>query len=598
MTIKYVVFKKVYVLVLLLLLSFNGYCDKKSSNDSIYNALLKKCEMHAKTNFDSASYYNLKLINYAISTQDSFNIQDAYHQYGNIFFYANKFDKTLVYYQKAAKINKLINNTHYLVVDYIDISFMYLTSGEENYKQAKYWKDKAEEIALHSADSTLAYYYSKSGIFHLKTKNLKTSLHDFKEVYNFYKSNHLEYKDDQYCSILNNIGVVYQKMNLLDSSVIYFNKVYEFPNKLPFNKARAISIVNSGKTLFLKKEYQASIKKNKEGIFELKQFGFSPKIVEGYNNLVQCFEAINQYDSALVYNKKYFMYKDSVFTQNTKKQIAELESMQSLERKNKELAEKNFEIEKEKNKQLFITWVLVFIAITAFAITIAFYTIKKKNKLLFKNEIAIKQNLYEKELLLSEVHHRVKNNLQLVNSMLDLQQKYLKDPEAINAINNSKNRILSMSLIHQTLYQNGKYGYVDTKDYFERVTNIVVQSLKNDTTINCIFHIQSLSLLLDYAIPMGLITNELITNACKYAFINKPTGTITISLYKENNILFLKVEDDGIGTNEEVMKNAKSFGLKLIKSLCRQLEANLHIKNELGTKITLEIRNFKLYEQV
>jgi hypothetical protein len=282
-------------------------------------------------------------------------------------------------------------------------------------------------------------------------------LHDFKEVYRYFKLKHLEYKDDQYCSIVNNIGVVYQKMNLLDSSLIYFNEVYKFPNKLPYNKARAISIVNCGKTLFLKKDYQASIKKNKEGIFELQQFGFSPKLVEGYNNLVQCFEKINQFDSALVYNKKYFTYKDSVFTQNTKKQIVELESMQSLERKNKELVEKNFEIEKEKNKQILIIWSLVFIAITAFSIAIAFFAIRRKNKQLNKNELLIKQSLYEKELLLSEVHHRVKNNLQLVSSMLDLQQKYLKDPEALNAINNSKNRVLSMSLIHQTLYQNGKY---------------------------------------------------------------------------------------------------------------------------------------------
>jgi len=283
-----------FIFTFVFLASFKGFSTTSTSIDSIYHSILKKCELHAKTNFDSAYYFNVKLVDYAISTQDSFNIQDAYHQFGNIYFYANKFDKTLVYYQKAANINKLIKNTHFLVVDYIDISFMYLTSGEENFKQAKYWKDKAEEIALHSSDSTLAYYYSKSGIFHLKTKNLNTSLHDFKAVYHYFKSNHLEYKDDQYCSILNNIGVVYQKMNLLDSSMIYFNEVYAFPNKLPFNKARAISIVNSAKTLFLKKDYQSSIKKNKEGILELQQFGFSPKIVEGYNNLVQCFEKINQ----------------------------------------------------------------------------------------------------------------------------------------------------------------------------------------------------------------------------------------------------------------------------------------------------------------
>jgi two-component sensor histidine kinase len=407
-----------------------------------------------------------------------------------------------------------------------------------------------------------------------------------------------EYRDDMFCSIMNNIGVVYQKMNLLDSSIVYFQKAYEFPNKLPFNRPRAISIVNYGITLRLKGDYVSAIQKTHEGIGDLKQFKLTPKILEGYENIQQCYEKLGKFDSALYYAKKFFVLKDSVFTQNTRKQIANMESLQALEKSNKEVALKDLELERERSNRKVVFLILAVIAITALVFTMAYFIIRNKNKLLNKNEKVIKESLYEKELLLSEVHHRVKNNLQLVSSMLDLQQKYLKDEEAINAINNSKNRVQSMSLIHQTLYQNGKYGYVDTKDYITKVANIVGQSLKTTTTIQMDYHLQSLNLLLDYAIPLGLITNELITNAMKYAFGNRPTGTIRIQFKKEADHLILQVEDDGIGVNELEMAEAKSFGLKLIRSLCRQIDADLSVKNENGTKVKLVIRNFKLYEQV
>jgi two-component system, sensor histidine kinase PdtaS len=593
------ILKKYIFCFLTVFICFALHASNKIVNKAEYNSILRKCEKHARTNFDSARYYGFILSNYAIAANDSFCIQDSYHQLGNVYFYANKFDKAIYYFQKAAEINKRVKSNYYLVVDYVDLAFVYLTSGEEGYTQAKHWNDKAKEIAMFAGDSTLAFYYSKSGTFHLKTKNLVTSLHHYKEAYKYYLSHHLEYRDDVLCGIANNIGVVFQKMKLYDSSLVYFNKTYTFPNIAPFNRPLATSIVNTGITMYLMGNYESAIAKTQEGVKELKQFNLTPKILEGYNNLSQCFEKLGRFDSALVYNKKYFTLKDSVFTQATKKQIAEMESRQTLEIRNKEIVEKNFELEKQKNKQQLITWVVVLIGSITLAVFTAFFVIRNKNKLLNKNEIVIKQSLYEKELLLSEVHHRVKNNLQLVSSMLDLQQKYLKDPEAIDAINNSKNRVLSMSLIHQTLYQNGKYGFVDTKDYFERVGNIVISSLKNPTTqVNLVCKIEPLSLLLDYAIPMGLITNELITNACKYAFVNCNEGNITISLARKNELLILKIEDDGIGVDEKKMIDEKSFGLKLIKSLCRQLEANLLIKTHNGSQIIIEISNFKLYEQV
>lgn len=199
---------------------------------------------------------------------------------------------------------------------------------------------------------------------------------------------------------------------------------------------------------------------------------------------------------------------------------------------------------------------------------------------------------------MGEVHHRVKNNLQMVSSILDLQARDLKDEKSMRVIEDSLSRINAISLIHQRLYQSDNIRGIKINTYIQELTFDILKNFSasvNTVPIDLKCNIDDLNIDLEFAIPIGLITAELITNACKYAFTDSSNPEIALSLIKQNEILELTVTDNGIG-KENHTEHGTSFGTKLIKSLCRKLRADItETSSEKGTSIQLKITNFKLY---
>ena len=169
---------------------------------------------------------------------------------------------------------------------------------------------------------------------------------------------------------------------------------------------------------------------------------------------------------------------------------------------------------------------------------------KKKNKLLQKqNE--------EKEFLLKEIHHRVKNNLEIVSSLLSLQASELKDSNVIEAMKESQHRVHSMGMIHQKLYQGKSLASVEMKDYFINLGNYIIHAFGAENRILVDCDMKRMELDVDMAIPIGLIVNELLTNALKHAFPDHGEGLVTISLSNRSSYLLLEVSDNGIGMKKE-----------------------------------------------
>lgn len=199
----------------------------------------------------------------------------------------------------------------------------------------------------------------------------------------------------------------------------------------------------------------------------------------------------------------------------------------------------------------------------------------------------------EKEVLLKEVHHRVKNNLQVISSILSLQSTYTKDPSVLAIIRESQNRIKSMSFIHETLYQTKNFSDINFSVYVKNiVTNLVhtYQLVENKVIIN--FELDEVVLSLDASIPCGLIFNELISNALKYAFVGRERGILTIGLRQKANNVTLYVKDNGIGFPENVdIFNTESLGLQLVSALTEQLDGKLECKNENGTNFIITFIN-------
>ncbi|MCA6442580.1 MAG: PAS domain S-box protein [Bacteroidetes bacterium] len=206
----------------------------------------------------------------------------------------------------------------------------------------------------------------------------------------------------------------------------------------------------------------------------------------------------------------------------------------------------------------------------------------------------IEQSLKEKEVLLKEVHHRVKNNMQVVSSILNLQSSYLSDPYALSVLKESQNRIKTMSYIHESLYQNKTFTSVNFSEYLNTLTNNIIQSYSiNETKIKLILEIVKISLSLDNAIPTGLIVNELLSNAIKHAFPGDRKGTITVSLKQELNVISLYITDNGIGFSDHIdFHNSPSLGLQLVNSLIEQISGTIKFssKKDLGTNVFITFK--------
>jgi two-component system, sensor histidine kinase PdtaS len=212
-----------------------------------------------------------------------------------------------------------------------------------------------------------------------------------------------------------------------------------------------------------------------------------------------------------------------------------------------------------------------------------------------KNRIIEKQGV-ELQTLMKEIHHRVKNNLQVISSLLDLQALSIKDKEASEAVREGKNRVQSMALIHQNLYNDGNVRGIAMEGYINNLAQHLFDSYNiKPEKIKLVMDIESLSLDVDTAIPIGLVLNELISNSLKYAFINREEGEIWVQLKQQESSLFLQVKDNGNGfppLNEAPLP--PSFGMKLLRAFAQKLKAKLDIYNDHGACVSMRIDRFKL----
>ncbi len=225
---------------------------------------------------------------------------------------------------------------------------------------------------------------------------------------------------------------------------------------------------------------------------------------------------------------------------------------------------------------------------------LSFFLFGQNNKIKSQKGI-IEKALAEKDTLLREIHHRVKNNLQLVSSLLTLQSRSITDESAIAAINDGKARVRSMALIHQNLYNRENLTGISVRQYVQKLCNEIFNTYNiQSERITLELDIQELELDVDTVVPLGLIINELLTNSLKYAFPNEENGKITIKLSEKNQKLEFELLDNGIGMDEEMFRSSGSFGNRLVRILAEQLEGKILLSNNNGTRIKIIIDHFKL----
>ena len=222
------------------------------------------------------------------------------------------------------------------------------------------------------------------------------------------------------------------------------------------------------------------------------------------------------------------------------------------------------------------------------------YRIDQRRKLAEKQ---IEVSLKEKETLLKEIHHRVKNNMQIVSSLLDYQTQYIKDKNVIDIFTESQNRIASMSLVHEKLYQSKDLAKIEFNEYINDLAANLFQSyVANSGKITLNMNIENIQMDIDFAIPCGLIINELVTNSLKYAFPEDRKGEIRIVLRKTDKEMFeLVIGDNGIGLPKDLdFRKTGSLGLHLVTILAEnQLHGEININRNIGTEFQIKFRGIK-----
>jgi PAS domain S-box-containing protein len=204
----------------------------------------------------------------------------------------------------------------------------------------------------------------------------------------------------------------------------------------------------------------------------------------------------------------------------------------------------------------------------------------------------IRDSLKEKEVLLQEVHHRVKNNLQVISSILNLQSSYVSDPKTLEILRESQQRIKSMSFIHETIYRTADFSRLEFMDYIKTIASNLIQSYRSAATrVDFVPDMQSVGLNLDQAIPCGLIINELVSNALKYAFKGRKKGVLTVVLREEEGEIILAVKDDGVGLPKDfAYEKNNSLGIQLVYALLEQLDASMKVNQSNGTEFFISFR--------
>ena len=304
--------------------------------------------------------------------------------------------------------------------------------------------------------------------------------------------------------------------------------------------------------------------------------------IDLYESLYIAYAGSDQYEAAFKNVQIYEELEDSIYNIEADRNLKEVRVKFETEQTEGLL--------RQRQQQLFYS--LGSLGLILIIAGILWWAYRNKRR---QNELLEKSN-EEKAFLIKEIHHRVKNNLQVLSSLLSLQSDYIADPAALDAVTEGRNRVQSMGLIHQKLYMGENLAAVDMKEYVVDLTDHLLDSFGKVGKVQLQVDVQVPPIDVDSAIPLGLIINELVTNSLKHAFPDDRSGQITIRLWiNPSKTLCLKVADDGLGKNAIIEPSeSTSFGTDLIKILSKKLKGKIQTNAEEGYCTTIYFQRYTL----
>lgn len=519
------------------------------------------------------------------------------------------------YYLKFGKANRLIGNNAIALKNYLKAEKIYARLEDQNGKfetkiyLAEFYRfidnmDKSFQL-IEEADrirnaytldrKTLAFYYNRRAAIVSQKFDDKEKVIELSK-----KSIQIAKEVDAYRLMVysyNEIAYAYEGQNKNSEARKYYFKAYDIAKEFGLGVEMCDVLFHIGEEEFLRIEYgQTSLAnetpelyKNarnyfKQGLELATKINYLEKQKDFSKRLFHNYFRTREFKEAMKYNQMYNDYNNKILINNKRKEIAEIEA--------KYIDEKKDDLIRVNESKIKVQYV-VLISFGLLLILLFWFFIKsKKDKINIQNQKnKIEDVLGQKTILLKEIHHRIKNNLQLTSSLLFLQSNKHNDAKISEMVHESQKHINSIALVHEMLYQEDTLSLISMDKYLKELGNRLLQ-FSSDKNVVFNLQIKDISLPIDYATTLGLILNELITNSLKYAF-KDVDGMISVSIIKNKAMQYeFTYSDNGIGLSKEPEEYLqKTLGLKLIKMLAEEIDAQLEITNKDGLAYSFVFHN-------
>lgn len=591
------------------------------NNDSLahYHAWFGYYHLNQQNN-DSAGYYFRRALAYSRLAGKEGPIAYNLTSLGALHARSGSVDSGFYYFNSAYEKYRHLRDTAMLTYLEISLGSLYIDRGLYE-KSLEYLLPAAYKLEALQPSENLAGCYTSIGAVYNKTGDQYAALEYHRKALEVRTK--LDLKQGISGS-LNNIGNVYIELRQYDSALTNFHRCLKIKREIKDRRGEAICLNNMGELLVItgdiakaedllrqalairmatkEKTGQVSTRNNLGRVYllrgnlvgaerELKlseEMASSLRLLEhlktNYELQVKLYSEKEDFDNALQYSERLLNVKDSLLNQEKAKSLAEMQTRyESLKKEDRiALLEKEGllqEVELER-RQIWIFSLIGGIVLTAII-----------GVLIYHNLRTVRKNKIHIELLLKELHHRVKNNLQILSSLLSLQSQQLTDDTALKAVKSSESRINAMALIHRKLYTVDQNRTVDIKEYITELIEYLVYSYGyHEKNFKLDLNINEISIDVDKAIPLGLILNELISNAFKHAYQNQPNPSLMINLaYPDAHELNIRIRDNGAGMPPVDEKQRKTFGMKIVTTLIKELKGSLNVRSENGTTYDLNI---------
>lgn len=508
----------------------------------------------------------------------------------------------LDYYQKSLEIRKTTGYDQGVASCYVNIGNVYVEN--KNDEKALSYFEQAQEI-YNETNSIFgqASVLNNIALIYKREKNLELAKQYFEQSLERYKEIDMQKNISQ---LYINLGLLYKDFDDCDQALDYFSLALIIKKEISDRLGVGWCYQYIGECYVHNKQFSEALDYYHRALEIMEELKVAKNQLACYEGLAGVYAAMGNFEAAYEYKVNFTQLNDTVFSQDLTRHLAEQEARfasaekeQELELKDLEIAQKSAVIEKNQIQMwaLIVGFLLVvaiaIIFIQRFRIEARFHKVlEKQNDELrqtyenLKNTVISKE---EKEVMIKEIHHRVKNNLQIISSLINLQANNVEDLKVQRMFREVQNRIISMSLLHEQLYKAPDLAHVNVEDYLKVLLDNLMKIYADDKNIELQKDINVDSLSVDTLIPIGLLINEVVTNSLKYAFKGRDEGVIEIELKPHNTGYILRISDNGIGMPENQLDQYKdSLGMELISTFVSQLDGEVEVDVSEGTSYIVE----------